>query len=240
MAYRAVYLTQDDYDPIDLLDCLEGLASTWAKQAATACGWKKCTPVLCMSLFKTPNFRHLLYPDYKKSRRTRETPEYLPMAYDFIYEKELDYPVYKFHGLEADDIMGILATKFPKDSVIVTVDKDLKSIPGNHWNPVKETFENISVKAADYNFCTQWLTGDATDCVPGVPKIGPKKAAKILDKSKDLQTTVLKTYEDHGLTYDYALTMGRLVRILRAGDCEEISKDGITWSPWTPLSTHSW
>ena len=99
---------------------------------------------------------------------------------DMIVEKELAIPS---HGMEADDMVRIKATEcasLNQDFTVVHIDKDLDCIPGKHYNPKKETFYDIDVDKADLFYWTQMLKGDPTDNLPGLPKIGPKKAEKML------------------------------------------------------------
>jgi 5'-3' exonuclease len=64
---------------------------------------------------------------------------------------------------------------------VVSIDKDMAQIPGWHVNPTKDDFPRwVSEEEADYFLALQWLTGDSTDGIPGLPGIGPKKAEKLL------------------------------------------------------------
>ena len=60
------------------------------------------------------------------------------------------------------------------------IDKDLDCIPGKHYNPRKEKFYDIDEDTADLLYWLQMLKGDPTDNLPGLPRIGPKKAEKML------------------------------------------------------------
>lgn len=114
----------------------------------------------------------------------------------------------------------------PSDTVIGSIDKDLDQITGNHFNFVKGTSYTISPEEGRKKLYLQLLTGDSTDNIPGIPKIGPKKAAKIVEGCTDeisYQTAVLKAYKELlGLSEDKArervnLT-GQLVYIRRQPD----------------------
>jgi DNA polymerase-1 len=86
-------------------------------------------------------------------------------------------------GMEADDMVRIKAiqcAEAEQEHTIVHIDKDLDCIPGKHYNPRKETFYEIDPDAADLFYWTQMLKGDPTDNLPGLPKVGPKKAEKML------------------------------------------------------------
>lgn len=82
-------------------------------------------------------------------------------------------------GMEADDAMGICQAS---DTCIVSIDKDLKMIPGWHQNldDLDEDPEYISEEEAIYNYYRQILTGDRTDNIPGIKGIANKTADKLL------------------------------------------------------------
>src|SRR5690606_22720701 len=64
--------------------------------------------------------------------------------------------------------------------VIVSIDKDLKMIPGYHFHPFKEELEYVNITDANAFFFHQMLTGDRTDNIIGLKGIGPKTADKML------------------------------------------------------------
>jgi DNA polymerase-1 len=127
------------------------------------------------------NFRYNLCPQYKANRK--EPPEdaklFRPLM-EKIIEEGLAIPS---DGMEADDMVRIKSTEcasLGQDFTVVHIDKDLDCIPGKHYNPRKETFYEIDVDSADLFYWLQMLKGDPTDNLPGLPKIGPKKAEKML------------------------------------------------------------
>jgi DNA polymerase-1 len=134
-----------------------------------------------------------------------------------------------WHRLEADDVMGILATSKP-NSIIVSADKDLRTIPTRVYNPSKPDLGVIEVTRAeaDRNHLIQTLTGDRTDGYPGCPGIGPARAEKIVDGGWE---AVVECYVKAGLNETVALSQARLARILRKGDY--VKKTGLVklWSP---------
>ena len=235
LAYRSVFLNeQSGGSTQDLADMLTNIANEWVVDAAQAYDTEATKVYLCMSLFRQKNFRHDLYPGYKASRKDREIPEFLPKAYDMINEGVLEnMQVVSQQGLEADDILGIYQTKF-ENTCIVTVDKDLLTIPGKHWNPIKKTKDDVSEDWASFYFHRQWLSGDSTDCIPGIPGIGPKKAEKILQEDGPYEVLVAEAYKAHGLSYDYCVQMGRLVKILTADEATKVTKTKIQYKMWTP------
>lgn len=107
-------------------------------------------------------------------------------------------------GMETDDACGIeqWANK-DRSTCIVTMDKDLDMIPGWHYNYVKQEMYYVDLATANKKFWLQVLTGDQTDNIQGIPKVGPKTAEKILhgvDGWTDMYNTVAREYKNRGLT----------------------------------------
>jgi 5'-3' exonuclease len=188
---------------------------------------------LCFSA--EPNFRKAIDPTYKGHRSPRK-----PLCYAAMLERvKADYRVVSMPGLEADDVMGILATKPGKaQRIIVSQDKDMKSIPTTVWDG--QDLHVISEAQADYWHMYQTLIGDTSDGYKGCPGIGPKKAEAILDRSlieegvtyaQFAWKRVVETYGKAGLTEDDALKQARLARILRWTDWNGEKKEPILWTP---------
>lgn len=85
----------------------------------------------------------------------------------------------ELYGLEADDAIGIYLSK-TKESIACSIDKDLRQIPGLHWNFVKKELYDVSEYIGAFNFYRQLLIGDVSDNIKGVHGIGPVKAEKFL------------------------------------------------------------
>ena len=114
--------------------------------------------------------------------------------------------------------------------LILSGDKDLRTIPGIHHFIHDESTEIVNETIANYNFMYQTLVGDMTDGFAGCPSIGGVKASRILANKKDLPEmweAVVKEYEKQGLDENYALTQARLARILRASDWDSKKKKPI-------------
>ena len=180
------------------------------------------------------NFRKELFPAYKSNRKAVRRPVVWKPLREYLYEC---YPVFERPGLEGDDCLGIIATRpvvTDVERVLVSIDKDFKTIPGKHYNMSKpdEGVYEISETEADYFFMLQTLTGDAADGYPGLPGTGPKKAAKILEPEnnlKDWWTVVLAAYNKEGLSNAVALSQAQCARILRASDYDFKNKKPIPW-----------
>lgn len=187
--------------------------------------------VLCFSGYEQPNFRLKVDPTYKASRVDVRKP----MCFWDVRRTLMDtYKSVVFPGLEADDVMGILATKPGRDDkIIVSRDKDMHTIPGKLWDGAK--FYNVTEDEADYFHMYQTLTGDASDGYKGCPGIGPKKAEKILEpdmqEGKGFWHYVVEAYVKAGLTEADALVQARLARILRWSDWDSKKKEPILWQP---------
>ena len=90
-----------------------------------------------------------------------------------------------------------------------------------------DTVEKITKKKAKYNHALQTLCGDNVDNFPGVPGIGPVKAAAILN-TKDLWSAIEAAFVKAKLTKEDALLQARLAYILQHGDYNFKSKKIIT------------
>jgi 5'-3' exonuclease len=74
-------------------------------------------------------------------------------------------------------------------------------IPGRHYNFVKNQHINISYEEGIKRFYMQLLTGDSTDNIPGLPKVGPKTAEKILNRCDDEECYKEKVFEAYKSKY---------------------------------------
>jgi len=104
-----------------------------------------------------------------------------PVNYSHIKKWLLKQPYTQLiSGEEADDKLSIGLMEGGDDVVIVTDDKDLLNTPGWHYRPRKEELLYVTSDQADRNFYQQLLTGDDTDNIPGIKRMGPKTAQKAL------------------------------------------------------------
>ena len=182
-------------------------------------------------------FRKEIDPTYKANRKKRE-PLLLYKALRLAMERK--FPVHIWTNLEADDVLGILATDpAQQDAIIVSIDKDLKQIPGKHFNPDHSEvgIQEVTSWQGELAFYAQVLSGDPTDNYPGCPKIGPVTAAKILQgatTSEDCWWRVLKTYAKAGILDEAdVLRQARLARLLRHGELSA-AQGPTLWMPPTP------
>lgn len=175
------------------------------------------------------NFRKEIYPDYKLNRTKSRKPLTLSFCREYIMK---NYNGFIRPRLEADDILGILATSdvIKGNKIICSIDKDLNQIAGLHYNPTAKEFYGITKKQADYNFYYQCLVGDATDNYKGAPTYGEVKTKKTLSNKKNLWKVVKDCFKGQGLSEEDALTQARLARILRNTDYDFKNKQPILWS----------
>jgi DNA polymerase-1 len=188
------------------------------------------TCVIAVSDAET-NFRKEILPTYKANRRDKRPPILRGPLRDYVLER---YEATCYESLEGDDVLGILQTSLVADTIIVTIDKDLLSIPGTHYNMDKGELVQVSDYEADFNFMLQTLTGDIADGYSGCPGIGKVKAARILtDTPRDRWWgAVVSAYKDAGLTEGDALTQARVARILRYSDYDIEEKRLTLWTPY--------
>lgn len=145
------------------------------------------------------SFRNDIYPEYKAHRPP--APEDLVPQFPLVREatKALNIPGIELDGFEADDLIATYACKGRDENlevVIVSSDKDLMQLlrPGvSMLDPMKqktigdaEVLEKFGV-TPDKVVEVQALIGDATDNVPGVPSIGPKTAAELINQFGSLE-----------------------------------------------------
>ena len=178
------------------------------------------------------NFRKQIEKSYK-GHRNRKKPCGYKRVINALKEK---YKVIIKPTLEADDAMGIYATKFP-GNCIVSPDKDMRQIPGKLYN-FDEVFTVSKEDGAKWHL-VQALAGDQTDGYGGVPGIGVKRATSLFEEHGYSWKTVLKAFDDKNLTEEEALVNARLARILTADDYDFTKKEPILWSPATDYKVNN-
>lgn len=192
--------------------------------------------IVCLSCERADNWRKDFYPAYKENRAGAVKPLHLMAAKEYMAR---EYETYLRPRLEADDVMGILSTH-PKlvkgEKVIVSEDKDMRTIPGLLFNPDKDRRPaTISPAYAAWWHMMQTLMGDRTDGYPGCPGIGPTKADRILvelaSTYEDMWPVVLATYLSRKQTVEQALVQARIARICQYTDYDYKRKEVIPWQP---------
>jgi DNA polymerase-1 len=189
--------------------------------------------VICLS-DPVANWRKAFDPTYKDHRAALRRPELLMYVKRYLAE---EWPSYIRDRLEADDVMGILATHpsiIKGEKVMVSEDKDMRTVPGLLYNPNRAELGVIEIDDLDADRFHMWQTvcGDQTDGVPGCPKAGPAAAEEIPFADRDeLWDLVLFEFCSRGHTEDDAIHQARLLHILRATDYNFDTKKVRLWNP---------
>lgn len=214
--------------------CALEMVKAWTKLA----GCKRAV----LAFTGSNNFRKTLLPTYKSNRTTSK-----PLVYQSTVMAVAErYRTERVDGLEGDDLLGIMSTgSYQGNSVIVSVDKDLKTIPGRFFNPMKasEGILEVTEATADWWWMYQTLVGDTADGYKGLPGCGHVKATQALQRVgrplKELWLEVMMAYRQKRLRVEDALTQARVARILRTEDWNKVDRTIRLWHPtspeWTPL-----
>jgi len=191
VAYRAAFSTQDKFpkDAIakcdELMDYILGKTLIFARPDE-------------YEVFLTGgnNFRFEIAKSAPyKGNRKGEKPIHLPLVRDHMVNK---WGATVSDGEEADDLIGIAATKYGPDTVVASIDKDMLQIPCRHFNFVRNEWVDVSELEGTKFFYKQILTGDSADNIIGLHGIGPKKAATLIDElntEEEMWDCVVKMYD---------------------------------------------
>ncbi|OJX06515.1 MAG: DNA polymerase I, partial [Burkholderiales bacterium 68-20] len=166
---------------------------------------------VCVFDASGPTFRDALYPEYKAHRPAM--PEELRAQIEPIHEvvRLLGWTVLAIPGVEADDVIGTLACMAARQGVQVVVssgDKDLSQLVNERitiidtMNGKKRDVAGVTAEFGvppERMIDFQALVGDAVDNVPGVPKVGPKTAAKWLGEYGSLDALMARAGEIKGV-----------------------------------------
>jgi len=157
--------------------------------------------------YSSKTFRNELYADYKANRSA--PPDDLIPQFGLIREatRAFNLPCIEMEGFEADDLIATFARQAREagaDTTIISSDKDLMQLVGpavSMYDPMKdrqigvpEVIEKWGVPP-EKMIDLQAMTGDSVDNVPGVPGIGPKTAAQLLEQFGDLDTLLERAGE---------------------------------------------
>lgn len=169
------------------------------------------------------NFRDQVFAKYKAHRA--ESP--IAFAVKALRKRLVEEGIaIKAEGMEADDQIRIWRQEAKASNtpcIICSVDKDLKMIPGKHYNLKSREISDISEEMAERVFYEQILKGDSTDNIGGLPGIGDIKARRMLESSvtsKEMQQTVVDAYYlQFGHTWEEELLItGSLIYLLKSKD----------------------
>ena len=160
------------------------------------------------------NFRNEINPQYKANRIGVRRPHHLKACRDYLVEH---YGAVKVDGMETDDMLTIRATELEAEGrpfVIASIDKDLKQMPGMHFDWVKDKYWEVTPEEARELLWTQVCIGDTTDNILSPELLGPAKAKKLF---KDINWS---TITDEEL---YKMVTGLYCEFL--GKCGKSKKD---------------
>lgn len=241
-------------DMEDVKPQIDELLASWKEEL------KADEIIVCLSCPHEENWRLSVLPSYKGNRDYANRPLLLGPIKEYLAEA---YRTYSRPTLEADDVMGILSTH-PKliegKKIIVSEDKDMKTIPGWLFNPRTDRKPRlITPEEADRWHLYQTLVGDATDNYKGCPGVGPSRANEFLDEpcllvpyehefkggprkgafetryTKEPTASpwegIMSLYAKAGLSVEDALVQARVARICRHTDYDFKSKEVVLWTP---------
>jgi DNA polymerase-1 len=203
------------------------------------------------------DFRYDVAADYKSDRKkVRKPTGYIHVRDSVLKLIDQDFTelpdglAVKFPGttssarydnIEADDCMGILATKPGNESaLIISQDKDMRQIPGMLATYIGAEPKMVTEYEGARWFLTQTLIGDTTDGYKGCPGVGPAGADKLFDQIRTHDPKVfieegwkhvVAAYAKAGLTEADALVQARLARILQWSDWDYTNKQPKLWVP---------
>src|SRR5450830_1392593 len=191
----------------------------------------------CVFDAKGPTFRDDLYPEYKAHRSPM--PDDLRAQIEPIHEvvRLMGWKVLDVPGVEADDVIGTLAVIAAKQGIEVIVssgDKDLAQLVNAHItiiDTMNGKRRDLAGVEAEFGVPPQLmvdfqtLVGDVIDNVPGVPKVGPKTAARWLQQYGSLDAVVAHAEDIAGAVGENLkksldwLPLGRQLLTIKT-DCE--------------------
>ena len=173
---------------------------------------KECQPLHIAMVMdaKGKTFRHDMYPDYKANRPPM--PDDLRVQLQYLLEMipAMGLPLVSIPGVEADDVIGTLSVQAVADGfhvMIVSSDKDLAQLVNDKVvmvDTMKKSRLDIQGVIDKFgvppNQIIEYLAlmGDASDNIPGIPKVGPKTAVKWLTEFGALDQVVARADEIKG------------------------------------------
>ena len=191
--------------------------------------------------YSSETFRKKIYPDYKANRPA--PPEDLIPQFSLIRQatRAFNLPCIEKEGYEADDIIATysaLASQSGAETTIISSDKDLMQLVTNQVHMydsmkdrpigIAEVIEKWGVPP-EKMIDLQSLTGDSTDNVPGVPGIGPKTAAQLIDQFGSLDSLLVHAQE--------IKQQKRRENIIAFADQARLARELVTLKDDVPLQT---
>jgi DNA polymerase-1 len=190
--------------------------------------------------YSATTFRKQIYPEYKANRSA--PPEDLIPQFGLIRQatRAFNLPCIEIEGYEADDIIATYARQAEAtgaETTIISSDKDLMQLVTERvhmYDPMKDKQISIAEVIEKWGvppekmIDLQALTGDSTDNVPGIPGIGPKTAAQLLETFGTLEALMERAHE---IKQDK-----RRESIIAGRELVKISKQLVTLKVDTPVT----
>lgn len=181
LMYRICFTTDPDAE----LYAIKKHCDTYMKSLLDRVGCSHYVALL--GIHGSNNTKYDIFPEYKKGRPLNKPPHW-NIVMNYLTSKWGFVPV---SGCEVDDAVRFCYEETPSSekAIIVSSDKDLLQIPGNHFImgvmrkgkiARQDEIREVSFIEGERTFYKMMLTGDITDNVKGIDGIGPKKAEKLL------------------------------------------------------------
>ncbi|AJJ47481.1 DNA polymerase I [Francisella tularensis subsp. novicida] len=159
---------------------------------------------------KGKNFRHQLYPQYKAHRK--DIDDELRVQIQPLHQiiEKMGFAVIIEDGVEADDVIGTLAKNLQKQGyqiIISTGDKDMAQLVTDNivlYDSMKNVTTDVAGVLEKYQISPHQmidylaLMGDASDNIPGIPKVGPKTAVKWLQDYQNIDGIIANQQQIKG------------------------------------------
>lgn len=179
LAYRVAAVCEEDF-----AKACDAILDGMLREIAQDTGVRK----MRIYLSGKGNFRNdiAVTKPYKGNRDGKTKPQHVGYCYDYLRNTHRAITV---DGYEADD--AIASDMYINGAYHCGIDKDLYQMEGLHYNFVTCEWKEITKEQARLNHCRQVLTGDSTDNIVGLPRVGEKTAAKVI---QDYDTAFLDMY----------------------------------------------
>lgn len=183
VAYRTAAVCEDHFE-----GACEEIIDTTLREVSTETNIHK----MRIYISGEDNFRYKIAKSkpYKGNRATMVRPRFLAHCKQYLVD---NYNALVIHGYEADD--AIASDMTLNNAYHCGIDKDMLQIPGRHYNYVNKEWKTVSPEEAIVTLYRQILTGDSSDNIPGLPRVGPKTAEGIITDHDTAHADAMAYYE---------------------------------------------
>jgi len=234
IAYQSSFVAQANVQWKDELWTVHtdlALAKNWAIERFDMFKEKTGADDFIIALSDKNNYRRKLNPQYKANRRSKFAPIGLSPMREWMAE---EYGIVQYPNLEADDVLAIMATDLTPDEkrIIVSIDKDFKSVPCTFYDFNRDEIHDVSVEDASRYHLMQTMAGDPVDGYKGIPGVGGVKANRLLDNEGATWATVMKAYKAAGLTEEEALMNAWMAYLIQYKEYDPVKQQlKYLWMP---------